>query len=91
MLSVKMNGVELSMWQNLMSHIPKSAIYLLSAPQSDKNKRIIGYNTYHKEILSRWAILVLAYRFWVSYKKQLVKKFGVQYWTLPDSNSPWRP
>ena len=33
-------------------------------------------------------------RFWVSirsYKKQLVKKFGVEYWALPGSNSPWRP
>ena len=33
-------------------------------------------------------------RFWVSirsYKKQLVKKSGVEYWALPGSNSPWRP
>ena len=33
-------------------------------------------------------------RFWVSicsYKKQPVKKFGVEYWALPDSNLPWRP
>ena len=27
-----------------------------------------------------------------SYKKQPVKeKFGIEYWTLPGSNSPWRP
>ena len=33
-------------------------------------------------------------RFWVtirSYKTQLVKKIGVEYWTLPGSNLPWRP
>ena len=33
-------------------------------------------------------------RFWVSirsYKKQLVKKNGVEYWALPGSNLPWRP
>ena len=33
-------------------------------------------------------------RFWVSicsYQQQPVKKiFGVEYWTLPGSNSPWR-
>ena len=33
-------------------------------------------------------------RFWVSigsYKKQLVKNFGLRYWALPGSNSLWRP
>ena len=33
-------------------------------------------------------------RFWASirsYKKQPVKKIVVEYWTLPGSNSPWRP
>ena len=30
-------------------------------------------------------------KFWVSYKKKLVKKFGVEYWALSGSNLPWRP
>ena len=37
-----------------------------------------------------WALC----RFWVSirfYKKQPVKKFGVEYWALHGSNSTWHP